>query len=86
MCSLVNFKFTKLKTSQFTILKILKLQVHVHKYVKLLNYKVTNYKCTFAYLQVCTCLIFMFSYLHVLQNYTHINFQFAGIAGYKLQN
>jgi hypothetical protein len=28
----------------------------------------------------------MFSYLHVLQNYKHINVQFAGIASYKLQN
>ncbi len=63
MCSFVDFKFTKLKTYQ----------LHVCKYVKLPNYKVTNYKCTFAYLQICTCLIFMFSYLHVLQNYKIIN-------------
>jgi hypothetical protein len=69
MCSFVNFKFTKLKTSQFTILK---LQAHVRKYAKLPNYKVTNYKCI-AYLQVCACLIFMFSYLHVQQNYKIIN-------------
>jgi hypothetical protein len=55
MCSFVNFKFTKLEASQFTKLKILKLQVHVCKYVKLPNYKVTNCKCTFACLQVGTC-------------------------------
>jgi hypothetical protein len=45
MCSFVNFKFTKLK--------ILKLQVHVCKYVKLPNYKATKSQIASALLHIC---------------------------------
>ncbi len=54
MCLFVNFKFTKLK--------ILKLQVHVCKYVKLPNYKVEK-------LQVHFCI---FTSLHMLDFHVFI--------------
>ncbi len=48
----------KKNTSQFTKLKILKLQVLVCKYVKLPNYKVTK-------LQIASALLHIYKFAHV---------------------
>ncbi len=102
VCKLQNYKLhvlickfqIKKITSQFTKLKILKLQVLVCKYVKLPNYKVTklqSYKlqvhfCIFTSLHMLDFHVFILASTIKLQNYKHINFQFAAIASYKLQN
>jgi len=99
VCKLQNYKLHVLIckfqiykiTSQFTKLKILKLQVHVCKYVKLPNYKVTKLQIASALLHTTSLHmldfhVFILACTTKLQDYKHINFQFAAIASYKLQN
>jgi hypothetical protein len=53
MCTLINFKTIKFKASQFEIIIITKLQIHVCNYAKLPNYRTYKFcDCIFAYLQV----------------------------------
>jgi len=96
MCLFVNFKFTKLKTSQFTKLKILKLQVHFgiftslhmldfHVFIlacptKLSNFQLQNIKLQIAKLQVYKL------HLHIckFQTYTKKAFQFKIIIKTKI--
>jgi hypothetical protein len=94
--------FANIQNYQITIIKIItylqfdKLQVRIfkftslHLYAKLSNYqitKITKLQIASAFLHIYkfanAC---MFSYLHVLQNYKFINFQFAWFASLKPQN
>jgi hypothetical protein len=61
MCTFVNFKLIQLKAFQFKITIINKIANTCLQICKIT--KITNCKCSFAYLQVCTCLICRFSYL-----------------------